>query len=150
MGGLLGSIPSRNAMCMGFLAQNIFTINSPKGIQERADKVRQWAWFSVVEFCRGRGRGQVGGASGRQGRGGRCNTHCTAWAEPFTVRDLRQRRVEAVQVVGRRAGVTAQELAAVLAHAAELHVVILLLLAAALLLFLVVILRLPLDPLLLL
>lgn len=98
----------------------------------------------------GSGPGGRGARSVRGVRGGRCNTHCTAWAEPFTVRDLRQRRVEAVQVVGRRTGITAQELATVLAHSAELHVVILLFLAAALLLFFIIILRLPLDPLLLL
>lgn len=90
------------------------------------------------------------GRRGGAGRGRRCNTHCTARAEPFTVRDLRQRRVEAVQVVGGGTSITAQKLATVLAHAAELHVVILLLLATALLLFLIIILRLPLDPLLLL
>jgi hypothetical protein len=53
-------------------------------------------------------------------------------------------------VVGGGTGITAQELATVLAHAAELHVVILLFLAAALLLLFIIILRLPLDPLLLL
>lgn len=47
-------------------------------------------------------------------------------------------------------GIATQELATVLAHAAELHVIILLLLTAALLLFLIIVLRLPLDPLLLL
>lgn len=87
-----------------------------------------------------------GGAFGA----GRRNTHSTARAEPFTVWDLGQRRVEAVQVVGRGAGVAAEQLAAVLAHAAELHVVVLLLLAAALVLVVVVVLRLPLDPFLLL
>lgn len=87
--------------------------------------------------------------AGRSARGGR-NTHSTARAEPFTVWDLGQRRVEAVQVVGGGAGVAAEQLPAVLAHAAELHVVVLLLLAAALLLLLLVVLRLPLDPFLLL
>lgn len=90
------------------------------------------------------------GVGGRDGQGWRCNTHCTARAEPFTIRDLGQRWVEAVQVVGGRTGIATQKLATVLAHAAELHVVILLLLAAALLLFLVIVLRLPLDSLLLL
>lgn len=55
-----------------------------------------------------------------------------------------------MQVVGGGAGIAAEQLAPVLAHAAELHVIILLLLAAALLLFVVVVLWLPLDPLLLL
>ena len=83
-------------------------------------------------------------------RGAGVNTHSTARAEPFTVWDLGQRRVEAVQVVGGGAGVAAEQLAAILAHSAELHVVILLLLAASLLLLLLVLLRLPLYPLLLL
>lgn len=104
-------------------------------------------------------RALPGEGPGRDGRGlagggafgaGRRNTHSTARAEPFTVWDLGQRRVEAVQVVGGGAGVAAEQLAAVLAHATELHVVVLLFLAAALLLVVLVVLRLPLDPLLLL
>lgn len=77
MGGLLGSVPSRNAMCMRFLAQNKFSINSPKGIQERAGRVRPWAWSSVVEFVGGVAWvSKVGvapgasGASGASGAGG--------------------------------------------------------------------------------
>lgn len=85
-------------------------------------------------------------------RGGRTNagnTHCTARAEPFTVWYFRQRRVQTVQVIGRRAGVTAQQLPAILTHTAKLHVVILLLFASFLVLLLLF-LRLPLDPFLLL
>lgn len=144
-------------MYMTFLAQNKFPITSPWGIQERAGRVRRWAWSLWVCLLGAwpgparAGLGPVGGVGGRDGQGWRCNTHCTARAEPFTIRDLGQRWVEAVQVVGGRTGIAAQKLATVLAHAAELHVVILLLLpAAALLLFLVIVLRLPLDSLLLL
>lgn len=94
--------------------------------------------------------GAIWAGRGGAGPGRRCNTHSTARAEPFTIRDLRQRRVEAVQMVRGGTGIATQELATVLAHAAELHVIILLLLTAALLFFLIVVLRLPLDPLLLL
>lgn len=100
----------------------------------------------------GRGGARSGGGAWLAGRRGAArgwrNTHSTARAEPFTVWDLGQRRVEAMQVVGGRAGVAAEQFAAVFAHAAELHVVVLLLLAAALLLVVLVVLRLPLDPLL--
>lgn len=40
-------------MYMWFLAQNKFSINSPKGIQDRAGRVRRWAWSFVSEFVGG-------------------------------------------------------------------------------------------------
>lgn len=97
-------------------------------------------------------------ATGRPGRcgsrdrvrsGNASNTHRAAWAQPFTVRYLRQRRVQAVKVVRGRAGVAAQQLPPILTHPAELHVVILLLLTTILFLLLLL-LGLPLDALLLL
>lgn len=52
------------------------------------------------------------------------NTHLAAGADPFSIRDFRERRVEAVDVVGGGAGVTAQQLPSILAHPAELNVVV--------------------------
>lgn len=85
----------------------------------------------------------------------RCGpTHCASGTQPLAVWDVRQRGVEAVDMVGGDARVAAQELPTVLAHTAVLHVVILLLLLPLLLALLFVLflflLGLPLDPLLLL
>lgn len=55
------------------------------------------------------------------------DTHRTAGTEPFAVGDLRKRGVQAVDVVGRRTGITAQQLPTILADATELHVVVILL-----------------------
>jgi len=76
-------------------------------------------------------------------------SHHAARTQPLPVGDLGQRRVEAVDVVGGRAGVAAQQLPSVFTHPAELQVVVLFL-AYRLLLFLLLILSLPLDPLFLL
>lgn len=54
--------------------------------------------------------------------------HRAAGADPLPVGDLGQRRVQAVDVVGGGAGVAAQQLPAVFAHATELHVVVVVLL----------------------
>lgn len=54
------------------------------------------------------------------------NTHLAAGADPLSIRDFGERRVEAVDVVGGGAGVTAQQLPAILAHPAELNVVVVL------------------------
>lgn len=63
------------------------------------------------------------------GRGFSCEgAHRAPRAQPLAVGDLGQRRVEAMDVVGGGAGVAAQQLATVFAHAAELHVVVVLLL----------------------
>lgn len=97
----------------------------------------------------GRPAPEPGGGGRRDGARNAGNTHCTARAEPFTVWYFWQRRVQAVEVVGGRAGVAAQQLPSVLTDPAELHVVILLLLAAFLFILLLL-LRLPLDALLLL
>lgn len=75
--------------------------------------------------------------------------HHAARTQPLPVRYLGQRRVQAVDVVGGRAGVTAQQLPSVFTHSAELHVVVLLL-ACCLFLLLILVFGLPLDPLLLL
>jgi hypothetical protein len=83
-------------------------------------------------------------------------TYSTAGTEPFAVWDLWQRGVQAVDVVGRRACVTAQELPAVLADATEFHVMVILLFWVPpdffqnLLTLRIVLLSFPLDPLLLL
>jgi len=53
--------------------------------------------------------------------------HLAAGADPLSVGDLGERRVEAVDVVGRRAGVTTQKLSSIFTNSAELHVVIVLL-----------------------
>lgn len=53
--------------------------------------------------------------------------HRAAGADPLSVGDLGERRVQAVDVVGRGARVAAQQLPAVFAHPAELHVVVVLL-----------------------
>lgn len=71
--------------------------------------------------------------------------HHAPWTQPLAIGDLRKRRVEAVNVVGGRAGVTAQQLSTIFTHSAELHVVVLFLTYLLLLLFLT--LGLPLDPL---
>lgn len=54
--------------------------------------------------------------------------HRASGTQPLSIGDLRQRRVETVDVVGGGAGVTAQQLAAVFTHPTELHVVVILLL----------------------
>lgn len=54
------------------------------------------------------------------------NTHLAAGADPLSIRDFGERRVEAVDVVGGGAGVTAQQLPSILAHPAELNVVVVL------------------------
>ena len=59
-------------------------------------------------------------------------THITSRAVPVTVRDVLERGVEAVGVVGRGTGITAQEFSPILTDATELHVVIFLLLLNAL------------------
>lgn len=70
--------------------------------------------------------------------------HHASWTQPLAVGYLRKRRVEAVNVVGGRAGVTAQQLSTIFTNSAKLHVVILFL---TYLLFLLLTLGLPLDPL---
>lgn len=55
-------------------------------------------------------------------------THLAAGADPFSVGDLRKRRIEAVDVVGGGAGVTAEQLSPILTHTAKLDVVIVFLL----------------------
>lgn len=50
--------------------------------------------------------------------------HLAAGADPFSIGDFRERRVEAVDVVGGGAGVTAKQLPSILAHPAELNVVV--------------------------
>lgn len=55
-------------------------------------------------------------------------TYLAAGADPFSIRDFGERRVEAVDVVGGGAGVTAQQLSSILAHPAEFNVVVILLL----------------------
>lgn len=78
-----------------------------------------------------------------------CAAHHAARTQPLPVGNLGQRRVQAVDVVGGRAGVAAQQLPSVFTHPAELHVVVLLL-AGRLFLLLILVFGLPLDPLLLL
>ena len=80
-----------------------------------------------------------------------------AGADPLSVGDLGQGGVETVDVVGGGAGVAAQQLSSVFAHAAVLDVEVVLLLRAILLPVLILALHLgeivpglPLDPLLLL
>ncbi|TNN41261.1 hypothetical protein EYF80_048569 [Liparis tanakae] len=90
----------------------------------------------------GSASGSVGSPSGGSAGSG-------ARTQPLPVGDLGQRRVEAVDVVGGRTGVAAQQLPSVFTHPAELQVVVLFL-AYRLLLFLLLILSLPLDPLFLL
>lgn len=53
--------------------------------------------------------------------------HRAAGADPLPVGDLGERRVQAVDVVGRGARVAAEQLPSVFAHPAELHVVVVLL-----------------------
>lgn len=84
--------------------------------------------------------------------------HLAAGADPFSIGDFGERRVEAVDVVGGGASVTAKQLPSILAHTAELNVVVVLLLHPFIPpVFLVlpfsireIISGLPLDPLLLL
>lgn len=54
-------------------------------------------------------------------------TYCTAGTEPFAIGNLRKWWVQAVDVVGRGTGVTAQQFSTVLANSAELHVMVILL-----------------------
>lgn len=54
-------------------------------------------------------------------------THRAAGADPLSVGDLGERRVEAVDVVRRGARVAAEQLSSVFTHSAELHVVVVLL-----------------------
>lgn len=85
-------------------------------------------------------------------------THFAAGADPFSIGDFRERRVEAVDVIGGGAGVTAKQLPSILAHPAVLDVVVVFLLhsfISPVFLILSFTLReiipgLPLDPLLLL
>lgn len=56
------------------------------------------------------------------------SAHLAAGADPFSIGDLGERRVEAVDVVGGGAGVTAKQLSPVLTHTAELNVVVVFLL----------------------
>lgn len=76
-------------------------------------------------------------------------THHAAWAQPLPIGYLRQWRVEAVDMVGGGAGVTAQQLPSVFTHSAELQVVVLFL-NRNLFFLIVIIFGLPLDALLLL
>jgi hypothetical protein len=77
--------------------------------------------------------------------------HHAAWAQPLPIGYLRQGRVEAVDMIGGGAGVTAQQLPSIFTHSAELQVVILFLNRNLLLLILIIIIfGLPLDALLLL
>lgn len=80
--------------------------------------------------------------------------HRAAGADPLSVGDLWERRVQAVDVVGRRTRVAAQQLSSVFAHPAELHVVVVLLhlsgIAVVLLTLRALLPGLPLDALLLL
>lgn len=81
-------------------------------------------------------------------------THRAAGADPLSVGDLWEWRVEAVDVVGRGAGVATEELSSVFTHPAELHVMVVLLhlssLAVVLLTFWALLPGLPLDALFLL
>lgn len=52
------------------------------------------------------------------------SSHLAAGADPFSIGNFRERRVEAVNVVGGGAGVTAKQLPSILAHTAELNVVV--------------------------
>lgn len=56
-------------------------------------------------------------------------TDRAAWARPLSVRNVLERREHAVRVVGGGARLAAQQLPALLTHAAELHVLVLLILA---------------------
>ena len=71
--------------------------------------------------------------------------HHASWTQPLAVGYLRKRRVKAVDVVGGRAGVTAQQLPTIFTHSAELHVIVLFL--TDLLFLPLFTLGLPLDPL---
>lgn len=75
--------------------------------------------------------------------------HHAARTQPLPVGYLGQRWVEAVDVVGRWAGVTTQQLSSIFTHSAKLHVVILFL-ACWLFLLLLLVFGLPLDTLFLL
>ena len=55
------------------------------------------------------------------------STHCASGTQPFTIGNVGQGRVQAVDVVGRRAGVTAEQFPPILADSTEFHVVIILL-----------------------
>lgn len=72
--------------------------------------------------------------------------HHASWTQPLPVGYLRKRRVETVNVVGRWAGVTAQQLATIFTNSAKLHVVILFL-TCCLLFLLLLTFGLPLDTL---
>lgn len=52
------------------------------------------------------------------------SAHLAAGADPFSIGDFRERRVEAVDVVGGGAGVTAKQLPSILTHPTELNVVV--------------------------
>lgn len=96
------------------------------------------------------GRGAEPRARAPEGHGG---TYRAPRAQPLAVGDVGQRGVQAVDVVGGDAGVTAQQLSAVLAYSTVLHVVVLFLLLAflpLLLILLLLLLGLPLYPFLLL
>lgn len=88
----------------------------------------------------------------------RLGAHLAAGADPLSVGNLGERRVQAVDVVGGGAGVTAEQLSAVLTHSAELNVVVVFLLHAIISSVVIIlpfslgqiISSLPLDPLLLL
>lgn len=52
------------------------------------------------------------------------NIYLATGADPFSIRDFRERRVEAVDVVRGGAGITAEELPSILAHPAEFNVMV--------------------------
>lgn len=56
-------------------------------------------------------------------------THSAARTQPFSIGNLRQWRIQTVDVVGRRTGITAQQLSSILADSTELHMVVILFLS---------------------
>lgn len=52
------------------------------------------------------------------------SAHLAAGADPFSIGDFRERRVEAVDVIGGGAGITAKQLPSILTHSAKLNMVV--------------------------
>lgn len=56
-------------------------------------------------------------------------THGAARTQPLSIGNLRQWGIQTVDVIGRRTGITAQQLSSILANSTELHMVVILFLS---------------------
>ena len=103
----------------------------------------------IENYWQYRGENTTAGTTEQTSCGWFINAYRATRTKPFPVGYFWHRGVQAMQVIGRGAGVTTKELPTVLADPTELHVVIFFL-THVIFLFLLLLLRLPLDAFLLL